>query len=501
MNLSLDNYLEESLKIIPEILILVSICTFSIFGLVYERSKNLPQVSKSITNMSLVILSFILFYLIFFLHNFFSEILLFNFKVAYPLVKQGQLVWLVKTLCTLLVVIGFALLKNYQQFQKFYYFELPILKLVVLLGSFLVVLANDLIIFYLGVELVSLSFYVLIGSKKNEQECVEGAIKYFVLSSIASALIIMGSSIIYSIYGTTDLEKLMQFQTTRPQYIWNKYRFGSILLLIGVFYKLAVFPFHYWVGDVYAGSPAPVMMFMSTIGKLPLVFFLVKYSSSVISASYLFIYTYFLLGTFSVLFGSFYAYSQTNVKRLLAYGSIVHSGFILIALGTYSKFGNAAAIIYSFMYSLNILAFFAVFLSAYIGLKRKMLIETSQYYGFFQDRPKLGFMISLVFFSFMAIPPFVGFFGKFFILMSIPKHVPYIFITFLALISGIGSFYYFRVVASIFFFKRSLFYSEPIISWKKDNLAYALFLILIVFLVFGGVIMSGLFDYTFRLTL
>ena len=500
MNLSLSNYLEASLKFIPEILILISICIFSIFGLVYERSKNLPQVSRVITNMSLAILSFILFYLIFFLHNFFSEISLFNFKVAYPLVKQGQLVWLVKIFCSLLVILGLALFKNYQQFQKFYYFELPVLKLVVLLGSFLVVLANDLIIFYLGVELVSLSFYVLIGSKKNEQECVEAAVKYFVLSSIASALIIMGSSIIYSIYGTTDLEKLMQLHTTNPHQIWNKYRFGSILLLIGVFYKLAVFPFHYWVGDVYVGSPAPVMMFMSTIGKLPLVFFLVKYTSCVIKENYLFIYVYFLLGALSILFGSFYAYSQTNVKRLLAYGSIVHSGFILIGIGTYSKFGSIAAIVYSFIYSLNILAFFAFFLSVYIGVKRKMLIETSQYYGFFKDRPKLGFIISLIFFSFMAIPPFVGFFGKFFILLSAPKIIPYIFITFLALVSGIGSFYYFRVVASIFFFKRSLFYSEPIISWKKDNLAYTLFLILIVFLLFGGVIMSGLFNYIFKLT-
>lgn len=464
MALSLNNYLEESLKIIPEILILISICVFSIFGLVYERSKNLPQVSRVITNMSLVILLFILFYLVFFFNNFFSEILLFNFKVAYPLVKQNQLVWIIKTLCTLLVALGLALLKSYQQFQKFYYFELPILKLIVLLGAFLVVLANDLIIFYLGVELVSLSFFVLIGSKKNEQECVEAAIKYFVLSSVASALIIMGSSIIYSVYGTTDFEKLMQLHTTRPPQIWNKYRFGSILLLIGVFYKLAIFPFHYWVGDVYVGSPAPVMMFMSTIGKLPLVFFLVKYTSYVINANYLFIYVYFLLGTFSVLFGSFYAYSQTNVKRLLAYGSIVHSGFILIAIGTYSKFGNTAAMVYSFIYSLNILAFFAFFLSTYIGVKRKMLIEVSQYYGLFQDRPKLGFMVSLIFFSFMAIPPFVGFFAKFFILFSTPKIIPYICITFLALVSGIGSFYYFRVVASIFFFKRSLFYSEPIIS-------------------------------------
>ena len=206
------------------------------------------------------------------------------------------------------------------------------------------------------------------------------------------------------------------------------------------------------------------MMLMSTIGKFPLVFFLIKYTSSVINANYLFIYVYFLLGTFSILFGSFYAYSQTNIKRLLAYGSIVHSGFILLAIGTYSKFGYIAALIYSFMYSLNILAFFSFFLSTYVGVKRKMFAEASQYYGLFYDRPKLGFIVSLVFFSFMAIPPFVGFFGKFFILLSVTKTIPYIFITFLALVSGIGSFYYFRVVASIFFFKRTLFYSEPIIS-------------------------------------
>ena len=355
-------------------------------------------------------------------------------------------------------------------------------------------------IFYLGVELISLSFYVLIGSKKNEQECVEAAIKYFILSSIASALIIMGSSIMYSIYGTTDFEKLMYLQTPRPAHTWNKYRFGSILILIGVFYKLAVFPFHYWVGDVYAGSPAPVMLFMSTIGKLPLVFFLTKYTSSVISSSYLFIYTYFLLGTFSILFGSFYAYSQTNVKRLLAYGSIVHSGFILIAIGTYSKLGNLAALTYSFMYSLNILAFFSFFLSTYVGVKRKMLIEASQYYGLFRDRPKLAFMVSLVFFSFMAIPPFVGFFGKFVAILSVFKIAPYIFITFLTLVSGIGSFYYFRFVASIFFFKRTLFYSEPIISWKKDNLGYTVFLTLNFFLLFGAVIMSTFFNYIFHLT-
>ena len=114
------------------------------------------------------------------------------------------------------MILGTAMIKSYQQLQKFYYFEIPILKLVVLFGSFLVVLANDLIIFYLGIELISLSFYVLIGSKKNDQVCVEAAIKYFILSSIASALIIMGSALMYTARGTTDLEKLMQLQMARP---------------------------------------------------------------------------------------------------------------------------------------------------------------------------------------------------------------------------------------------------------------------------------------------
>lgn len=123
MTLNINSYLEESLKIIPEIVILTSIVAFSVFGLVYERSKNLPQVSRVITAMSLVILSFILFYLIFFLNNFFSEIVLFDFKIAYPLVKQSQFAWFAKIFCTLLVILGLALLKTYQQFQKFYYFE------------------------------------------------------------------------------------------------------------------------------------------------------------------------------------------------------------------------------------------------------------------------------------------------------------------------------------------------------------------------------------------
>lgn len=496
-------YLEEFLKVIPEVILLTAIVLFSLFGLVYERSKNLPAASKVITNMSLVTLSFILFYLIFFLTKFSFEVNLFNFKIFRPLAHLDQFTWLVKIFCLILIILGLSLIKTYQQFQKFYYFELPILKLVVLFGAFLVVLANDLIILYLGVEMISLSFYVLIGSKKNEQECVEASTKYFILSSLASSLIVMGSAIIYSIYGTTDFDKLAELHTTVPTYTWNKYRFGSILLLVGIFYKLAVFPFHYWVGDVYTGSPAPVMMLMSTIGKLPFVFFLTRYSSSVLSESYLFIYVYILFGAFSILFGSFYAYGQTNVKKLLAYGSIVHSGFILLAISSSSanssKTGNIVAILYSLIYSLNLLAFFSFFLSTYLGRKRKMFIESSQYYGLFYDRPKLGLPVSLVFFSFMAIPPFVGFFAKFFVLFSVKDLNPYLFITFITLLSGIGSFYYFRVVASIFFFKRNLFYSEPIIAWKKEKLSYFLFWILIFFLLFGGIVMGYLFNYIFQL--
>ena len=497
----LVNFFQENLRLVPEIILLTTICVLFLFGLIYERSKNLPQVSAAITNMSIVVLFFLTIFFVYFFQNHSAKLKVFRFKAFAQLLGSGPYVFLSKLIVVVLILLCFISFKYYLQFQKYYYFEVPILFLCVLFGSFLIISANDLVVFYLGIEVISLSFYVLIGSKKNEQECLEAGLKYFILSSVASALIIMGSCVLYSIAGTTNLDRLSDLYNYLPLWNWSKYRLGSILLLIGIFYKLALFPFHYWVGDVYVGSPGPVVMVMSSVAKYPIIFFLIKYSATAISENYLFMYVFLFIGLFSVIFGSFYAFSQTNVKRLLGYGSIVHSGFILLSIAMYTSLGNSIALIYTIIYAITSVAFFNFFLSTYVGIKRKMYIDVSQYYGLFFDRPKLALSVSLIFFSFMGIPPLVGFFGKFFVLFSVADVPPYAMITLLSIISGVGAFYYFRFTAGIFFYKRVLFYSEPILAWKNQPFSYFVFCLLVIFLITGSVFMAKLFNYTNKLPL
>ena len=493
-------FFEDCLRLIPEIILIFSISVFSLFGLIYERSKNLPKVSTTIINMCIAVLLFIFWYLLYFLLNYFTQISRFEFIHCRGLLVFGPFVALSKIVCVILLLICYVAIKPYCQFQKFYYFEIPVLFLCVLLGSFIIISSIDLLTLYLGVEIISLSLYVLIGSKKNEHECLEAGVKYFILSSLASALIIMGSAVLYASTGTTNIEKLGDLFAFFSKGNWAKFWLGSLLLLIGLFYKLAVFPFHYWVGDVYVGSPAPVVMLLSSVGKYPIIFFLARYTSFTVFHNYVFFYLFLVLGLLSTVFGSFYAFNQTNVKRLIGYGSIVHSGFIILSLGMFSTMGNAIAITYTTIYLITVLSFFNFFVSTYIGSKRKMYIDVTQYYGLFLDRPKLALSVSLIFFSFMGIPPLVGFFSKFFVLLLISAKLPYLYILILCLTSGIGAFYYFRFIAGMFFFKRSLPYSEPILAWQEAYSSYFIFCLSIIFLIFGAAPIAKFFNFIANLT-
>lgn len=382
--------------------------------------------------------------------------------------------------------------KNYFEEKRFYYFESVVLTSTILLGAFIMISAQDLLLFYIAVELISLSLYVFISMKKNENQALESALKYFILGAIASAMIVFGAAFLYSIGITTNLAKISTMVPHLEGNIKHRFYIGCIFILIGVFYKLAVFPFHYWIGDVYVGAPSPVVMQMATLAKYPFMVFLIKFDHFLLQGSSFFQYFLLIAGTMSIIIGSFYAYGQLKVKRLMAYSSTVHSGFMILAISTNSLHGYIAALLYNIIYILLSLAFFNFFLSNFRGRDKKMFLYLSDFKDLAKFRPGLAFLVTIVMFSYVGIPPLIGFFGKYLVLLSLAEHFRY---TFVILISGLtilGSLYYFRFIKNIHFnLKESAFY-EPIFSWKNNRLGYIVFIVNILVLIFGWLYIGAL---------
>lgn len=205
-------------------------------------------------------------------------------------------------------------------------------------------------------------------------------------------------------------------------------------------------------------------MQMATLAKYPFLVFLIKFDHFLLQGSTFFQKFLLIAGTMSIIIGSFYAYGQFKVKRLMAYSSTVHSGFIILGVSTNSLHGYIAALLYNIIYILLTLAFFNFFLSNFRGRDKKMFLYLSDFKDLAKLKPGLGLFVTVLMFSYVGIPPLIGFFGKYLILLSLAEHFRYTFVILISMLTILGSLYYFRFIKSIYFnLKESSFY-EPIFS-------------------------------------
>lgn len=321
--------------------------------------------------------------------------------------------------------------------------EFYILLILATLGSVCMVISNHFISFVLSLELLSVSLFSLIGYLKNKKVSIEAAIKYLIMAAVATSFVLFGFALIYAETGNMDLQGISENLQDQPPGMLVVA--GLALSIVGFGFKMALVPFHFWTPDIYAGAPAPVSAFVATISKGAAFIFLLRlfYSVGGLSQNGIWI-AFAVLATASMFIGNWLALRQQNIKRLLAYSSVSHLGYLMVAFLSFSEPGIRAASFYLLVYFVSMLAAFG--LITYFSGKKGEPMMVEDYRGLFWSKPWLAAFFTLVMFSLAGIPFSAGFMGKFYILASGMNSGPVFLLIVLVVSSTIGLFYYLRVV-------------------------------------------------------
>ncbi|MDI6803926.1 MAG: NADH-quinone oxidoreductase subunit N [Bacteroidota bacterium] len=314
-------------------------------------------------------------------------------------------------------------------------------------GMMFMASAADLIIVFLGLELMSISLYVLVGFMRKRVKSNEAALKYFFLGAFATGFLLYGMALLYGITGSTNIQTIIQsfhIYSNLPL-LW----IGTGLLLIGLAFKVAAVPFHMWVPDVYEGAPTPISGFMSTGAKAAaFAAFVMIFAHQFPGGDRLKDALSFLAAA-SMIIGNIIALSQTNIKRMLAYSSIAHAGYLLVGLAAANEMGRSGILFYLTAYSFMNLGAFGIL--AFLEKDDDKNLTFEDYAGLSSQSPYLAALMAIFMFSLTGIPPFAGFFGKYYIFMAAVNAG----LTWLAilgvLMSVVSAYYYLRIVVVMYF--------------------------------------------------
>tara|TARA_B100001057_G_scaffold496093_1_gene596682 strand:- start:301 stop:1650 length:1350 start_codon:yes stop_codon:yes gene_type:complete len=350
----------------------------------------------------------------------------------------------------ILILIGtfFILIitQNFIKETKINYFEYSLVLLLSVLGMFIMVSANDLILFYLGLELQSLSLYILASLNRNNLKSNESGLKYFILSSLASGLLLYGCSILYGFSGSTNFEIISL--NTSTENIGTV--FAMVFILVGLAFKVSAVPFHMWTPDVYEGAPTSVTSFFAVVPKIAGIAVFIRFMQipfSQIVDQWQPILVFISLA--SMILGAVAAIGQSNIKRLIAYSSIGHIGFVLAGISTSTTLGYSSSVTYISIYVVMNLGMFACIFS----MKRdgKYCENLNDLSGISKQHPILSISLLVILFSLAGIPPLAGFFAKFYIFISVIESKMYTLAIVGLLSTVISAFYYLRIVKIIYF--------------------------------------------------
>ena len=354
-------------------------------------------------------------------------------------------------------ILGFAIIalvytRHYLKAHELLRNEYFILAMMSILGMMVMVSGHSLLTLYLGLEIMSLSLYALIATARDRASAIEAALKYFVLGAIASGLLLYGMSMIYGISGSLDISQISSFASastlgSQQTLILN---FGLVFLVIGIAFKLGAVPFHMWVPDVYQGSPTSVTMFLSTVPKIAAIALLIRLLIDGLGElQHYWADLFMILAVLSIAIGSLVALTQTNIKRMLAYSTISHIGFVLLGFVTGVVDGYGAAVFYVLAYILMSLAAFG----SIIVLNRKGFEadQISDFQGLSKHSPWFALIMLVVMLSMAGVPPFIGFYSKLFILQQVVAE-GYVILAITAVIFAvISAYYYLQIIKTMYF--------------------------------------------------
>ena len=447
--------------IFPEIFLSLSIMFLLIIGVFKKNS------AKLIQNISLIVL--LITAMITFNETIgISEIRLFNNSIVIDYLSSFMKI--VSLLATFLVLV---ISSNYLKSFKIFKIEYPILILSSVLGMMIMISSNDLIVFYMGLELQSLALYVLATFNRDQLKSSEAGLKYFVLSALSSGLLLYGCSLIYGFTGSTNFDLIAE-RLNSADYALT---FGIVFILVGLAFKISAVPFHMWAPDVYEGSPTSVTLFFTMVPKIAALtvfirFLYVPFLNLIDQWQMILIF----LSIASMIFGAIAAIGQSNLKRLVAYSSIGHVGYTLAGLATGSNDGIQSSIIYITIYVLMNLGLFSCLL---------MLRRNNEYHekiedlsGLSKNHPLLSLSLLVILFSLAGIPPLAGFFAKFYIFKSVLEQSMY-FLAIVGLLSTVvAAFYYLRIIKIMYFDEEKEKYDTDHSFWLKFSLTFSTLLIL-----------------------
>ena len=327
-------------------------------------------------------------------------------------------------------------------------FEYGILVLTAAAGMMTMISANDLIALYLGVELMSLSLYVVAAIDRDNLRSSEAGLKYFVLGALSSGMLLYGASLVYGFTGSTDFATIAA--AVQPSGANLGLIFGLVFLMAGFAFKISAVPFHMWTPDVYEGAPTPVTAFFAAAPKLAAMALTVRVLITAFPAVTLeWQQIVVFLAIASMALGSFAAIGQTNIKRLMAYSSIGHMGYALVGLAAGSAEGVAGVIIYLAIYLAMTLGTFACILAMRRG--GRMVEDIDSLSGLSRTNPFMAFMLGMLLFSLAGIPPLAGFFAKFYVFLAAIHAGLYALAVIGVLLSVVGAYYYLRIVKLMYF--------------------------------------------------
>jgi NADH-quinone oxidoreductase subunit N len=335
--------------------------------------------------------------------------------------------------------------------------EFLILPLFVTSGLLLLTSAYDFILLFVALELITIGFYILIGSLRHQRVALEAAIKYLIMSALSSAFLVMGIAYVFGFTGSTQFQVIKGFiEVEGPS---TGLLFGLGLVLIGLGFKIATVPFHLWAPDVYQGAPTPVTAFLGVSSKAAGFILLLRlvelpFGSTVLESRWVPIFS--AMAMFSVLLGNLAGLPQRNMKRLLAYSGIAHGGFLLAGLASNNLIGQVALLYYLCVYSL---AAFAAFLVITIVAKDETSEAQHLFSGLGERAPLLAWPLAISFLSLAGLPPLAGFYGKYLIMLAVWESQHYLLFSVCLLGAVIGLYFYLGLL-------RTLFWVEPLTTEK-----------------------------------
>ncbi len=315
-----------------------------------------------------------------------------------------------------------------------------------LLGLFFMVSANDLLLLFIALEIVTLSFYILTAYLKKSLLSIEASLKYLILGSLASAFFIFGTSLIYLETGSTALPVIRDFFSQAPHH--PLFLSGVLMVLASLGFKIGAVPFQFWIPDVYEGAPTPVVAFLSVGSKAAGFAVLLRLLFTVfVPLTSRWVLLFSLLAVITLIYGNLGALLQTNIKRLFGYSSIGHAGYLLIGVAAGKEIGTSAVLYYLEAYAVTTLAVFLVLTVAEVKLQSDSI---AAYRGLSKRSPFLAGVLFIALLSSAGVPPLAGFFGKFMILLAAVKQG----LEWLALLGALGvavSLYYYLSVVKVMY--------------------------------------------------